>query len=435
MFLTRRFYIALAVVAGIIAAGYLYAPLFDIGRWLLLLFTMLCIADFCLLYGKRGISAFRQCGERFSNGDDNDVRIPVESTYPFPLAIEVIDEIPVEFQQRDICFRAGLAAQGEQTIRYRLRPTRRGVYAFGSIRVFAASPLSLLQRRYTCGQPQQVKVYPSYLMLRQYELLAIHNHLTEMGIKRIRRVGNNTEFEQIKDYVVGDDYRTINWRATARRHQLMTNVYQQERSQQVFCLIDKGRVMQQAFRGMTLLDYAINASLALAYVAMRKEDRAGLVTFADDFDSYVPASRQQGQMQTMLEVLYAQQTLFGETDFSALSTHVNKHVAKRSLMVLFTNFWGTVELRRQLPYLKQLNRRHKLLVVFFEDAELADYARRRADNEEEQFRHVIAEKFIYEKRLIAVTLRQYGIAALLTTPDSLSVDVINRYLELKQQSL
>jgi len=104
-------------------------------------------------------------------------------------------------------------------------------------------------------------------------------------------------------------------------------------------------------------------------------------------------------------------------------------------MVLFTNFWGTVELRRQLPYLQQLNRRHKLLVVFFEDAELADYARRRADNEEEQFRHVIAEKFIYEKRLIAVTLRQYGIAALLTTPDSLSVDVINRYLELKQQSL
>lgn len=435
MFLTRRFYIALAVVTGIIAAGYLYAPLFDIGRWLLLLFTMLCIADFCLLYGKRGISAFRQCGERFSNGDDNDVRIPVESTYPFPLAIEVIDEIPVEFQQRDICFRARLAAQGEQTIRYRLRPTRRGVYAFGSIRVFAASPLSLLQRRYTCGQPQQVKVYPSYLMLRQYELLAIHNHLTETGIKRIRRVGNNTEFEQIKDYVVGDDYRTINWRATARRHQLMTNVYQQERSQQVFCLIDKGRVMQQAFRGMTLLDYAINASLALAYVAMRKEDRAGLVTFADDFGSYVPASRQQGQMQTMLEVLYAQQTLFGETDFSALSTHVNKHVAKRSLMVLFTNFWGTVELRRQLPYLQQLNRRHKLLVVFFEDAELADYARRRADNEEEQFRHVIAEKFIYEKRLIAVTLRQYGIAALLTTPDSLSVDVINRYLELKQQSL
>ena len=435
MFLTRRFYIALAVVTGIIAAGYLYAPLFDIGRWLLLLFTMLCIADFCLLYGKRGISAFRQCGERFSNGDDNDVRIPVESTYPFPLAIEVIDEIPVEFQQRDICFRARLAAQGEQTIRYRLRPTRRGVYAFGSIRVFAASPLSLLQRRYTCGQPQQVKVYPSYLMLRQYELLAIHNHLTETGIKRIRRVGNNTEFEQIKDYVVGDDYRTINWRATARRHQLMTNVYQQERSQQVFCLIDKGRAMQQAFRGMTLLDYAINASLALAYVAMRKEDRAGLVTFADDFGSYVPASRQQGQMQTMLEVLYAQQTLFGETDFSALSTHVNKHVAKRSLMVLFTNFWGTVELRRQMPYLQQLNRRHKLLVVFFEDAELADYARRRADNEEEQFRHVIAEKFIYEKRLIAVTLRQYGIAALLTTPDSLSVDVINRYLELKQQSL
>ena len=432
MYLTNRFYLALTAVIVIIAAGYLLTTLFFIGRGLLLLFGLLCLVDACLLYGRRGIRASRRCSSRFSNGDDNDVRLLIESTYRFPLVVEVIDEVPVIFQQRDVSFRACLARQGEQTILYRLRPTHRGVYAFGFIRVFAATPLGLLQRRYTCGEPQDVKVYPGYLMLHQYEFLAIHNNLTEMGIKRIRRIGNNTEFEQIKDYVVGDDYRTINWRATARRHQLMTNVYQQERSQQVFCIVDKGRVMQQAFRGMTLLDYAVNASLVLSYVAIKKEDKAGLMTFADHFDTYVPAQRRQGQMQTLLDVLYAQQTQFGETDFSALCANVNKHVSKRSLLILFTNFWGSVALHRQLPYLQQLNRRHRLLVVFFEDTELSRYAASPSDSVEEHFRHVIAEKFIYEKRLIVNTLKQHGIAALLTSPDSLTVDAINKYLELRQ---
>lgn len=173
----------------------------------------------------------------------------------------------------------------------------------------------MIERRFTCGTPVDIKVYPAYLMLRQYELMAVSNRLTELGIKKIRRVGHHTEFEQIKDYVKGDDYRTINWKASARRHQLMVNVYQDERSQQIFNLIDKGRVMQQAFLGMTLLDYAINAALVLSFVAMNRDDKAGLVTFNECFDTFVPASKRHGQLQNILETLYAQETTFGETDF------------------------------------------------------------------------------------------------------------------------
>jgi uncharacterized protein (DUF58 family) len=232
--------------------------------------------------------------------------------------------------------------------------------------------------------------------------------------------------------VQGDDYRTINWRATARRHQLMINVYQDERSQQIYNVIDKGRVMQQTFNGMTLFDYAINASLVLSYVAMQKEDKAGLITFAEHFDSFVPASRQYGQLQTLLEALYAQQTTFGESDFSALAAYTNQYVSKRSLMVLYTNFLDRIALQRQLPFFRQLNRRHKLLVVFFEDEELKDYAGQPAEDVEQQFQKVIAGKMVYEKRLIVSTLKQNGIAALLTPPASLSVNIINKYLELKQ---
>lgn len=338
MRLGRRFYITLVLIVLLMGIGYVFAPFFAIGQWALFVLAVSALVDGVMLYRIRGIRAFRQCATRFSNGDENTVNIRVESSYPHPVAVEVVDEIPFAFQLRNIDFRMRLQANEGRTITYHLRPTRRGIYSFGRIRVFVAGRMGLLSRRYTCDAPLDVKVYPSYLMLHRYELLAISDNLTELGIKRIRRVGHHTEFEQIKEYVKGDDYRTINWKASARRHELMVNVYQDERSQQIYNVIDKGRIMQQAFRGMTLLDYAINASLVLSYVVMRKEDKAGLVTFNEHFDTFIPASRQPGQMQALLENLYSQQTTFGETDFSSLCVHLNKRVNKRSLLVLYTNF-------------------------------------------------------------------------------------------------
>ncbi len=455
MFLSRRFYIALCVVVLVLASGYLWSPMFLVGRLLLLLFVVAVLTDAILLWvhirsqkagenqepaaSNQQLLAFRQLPDRFSNGDENVVRIRVENNYRFTIRVEVIDEIPFVFQRRDVSFEAYIPQAEAKTIRYSLRPTRRGVYGFGRVRVFVASPIGLLRRRFTCCEAHDVKVYPSFLMLHQYELLAISNNLTEMGIKRIRRVGHHTDFEQIKDYVTGDDFRTINWKASARRSKLMVNVYQDERSQQIYNVIDKGRVMQQAFRGMTLLDYSINASLVLSYVAMYKEDRAGLATFSNDFDTFVPASRRPGHMQTLLETLYAQQTEFGETDYSALVANLNKHVTKRSLVVLYTNFTGLVSMQRQLPYLQQLNKRHRLLVVFFEDEELKEYISTHHApltthrSTESYYRQVMADRFVYEQRLIVSTLRQHGILSLLTTPQNLSVDVINRYLEMKSR--
>lgn len=435
MYLTKRFYIVLAFLVLMTGAGYVFPLLFDVGRWMFLALVILVFVELFLLYHERGMMASRTLSERFSNGDDNEVNIRVESIYSFPVRLEIIDEIPPVFQRRDVLFRLKLAMGEGKNIRYKLRPTERGVYSFGHVRVFATTPIGLVQRRFTLCQPCDVKVYPSYLMLTRYELLAMSNNLAEMGIKKIRKVGNHTEFEQIKDYVSGDDFRLINWRATARTSRLMVNVYQDERSQQVFNIIDKGRVMQQAFRGMTYLDYAINASLVLSYIAMRKEDKAGVVTFSDHFEDFVPASRRTGHMQNILEMLYRQQTRFAESDYSALVAEVNQHITKRSLLILYTNFANRISMERQLPYLLQLNRRHRLLVVFFEDHEVKDYLATRSESDEEYYRHVVAEQFAYEQRLIVSSLKQRGILALLTTPEALSVDVLNKYLEIKTREL
>lgn len=431
MYLTPRFFILLTVLILLIGLGYAVPLMFFIGRWLLCALFVFLLLDVVLLYHRQGIKAWRIMAERFSNGDDNEVDIRVESLYPFSVRLQIIDEIPPIFQRRDILFRLNLLKREGNNVKYTLLPTARGVYSFGYIRVFVQSHIGLVQRRYSMGKPCEVKVYPSYLMLTHYEFLAINNRLTDLGIKKIRKVGNHTEFEQIKDYVVGDDFRRINWRATARASKLMMNVYQDERSQQIFNVIDKGRVMQQAFRGMTYLDYAINASLVLSYVAMRKDDKAGIVTFSDRFEDFVSASSRSGHMQHILETLYRQQTQFAESDFSALVAHVNQHINKRSLIILYTNFANKISMERQLPYLIQLNRKHRLLVVFFADNELREYIATHPESEEEYYRHVIAEQFAYEQRLVVSTLKSHGILALLTTPENLSVDVINKYLELK----
>ena len=231
MFLTKRFYILVLVVILLLGGGYLFGSLFIIGQLGLLALLLALAFDGYLLYRTKGIQAFRQCAGRFSNGDDNEVSLRIESRYSYPVRLIVIDEVPVIFQQRNVHFELSLLPNEGKTLTYRLRPTRRGEYGFGFIRVFTTTRIGLISRRATCGRPETVKVYPSYLMLHRYELLAMSDNLTELGIKRIRRAGHQTEFEQIKEYVKGDDYRTINWKASARRHQLMVNVYQDERSQ------------------------------------------------------------------------------------------------------------------------------------------------------------------------------------------------------------
>lgn len=485
MFFTRRFFVVLAVVFVLYLASYAFPVCYEAARWLICILLHLSAIDGSLGLGLRmerrrpktyvlpilyilsfgylvyrlitppiiivlvigtligwillwpsikrseTITARRSCSDRFSNGDENEVRITVENSLPIPVHVDIIDELPDIFQRRDVRFPVELKRGEKREIVYRLRPVRRGVYHFGRIRLFVTSPLGLVTAGITEGDPQEVKVYPSYLMLNQYELLAAHHNLTELGIKRVRRLGHHTEFEHIKEYVRGDDYRTINWKASARRHQIMVNTYQDERSQQVYSVIDKGRIMQSAFRGMTLLDYAINASLVLSYVALRREDKVGLATFSNHFETFLPASQQAGQMQQLLESLYRQATDFGESDYSALSVHLNKHITKRSLLILYTNFDSVVGMERQLEALKFLSSRHVVLAVFFENASLTTFAERKPRHLSDYFDQTLADKFIAEKQHVVNLLQRHGIYALLTAPERLSVDVINRYLEMK----
>lgn len=436
LYLDNRFLISIGVIICLFLLTYIYPGFFIIAQIVLIIIASLIIYDLILLFGpNREVKATRQCASRFSNGDENVVQIILENNYPFTVLTDTIDEIPHQFQRRDINFHAHLKAEENKIIEYNLRPVKRGVYQFGLVRVFVRTSIGLLRRRFSCDIEKSIEVYPSYLQLQKYELMAISNNLTELGIKKVRRVGHNIEFEHIKEYVEGDDYRTINWKATARKSELMVNLYQDEKSQNIYSLIDKGRMMQMPFEGMSLLDYAINSSLILSNIAIKKDDKAGVMTFEKGFDGFVPASRRRNQMNLILNFLYNQSTTFGETDYSNLYVQLKHRIKRRSLLLLYTNFESIHSLDRELPYFKKLSQSHLLIVVFFENTELDKLVNREAKDTLGVYQKVIAEQFAYEKIQIVKTLRRHGIQAILSTPQNLSIDVINKYIELKARQM
>ncbi len=388
-----------------------------------------------LFFARTGIEGTRITPEKLSNGDVNLINVSIKNYYTFPVSAKIIDEIPFQFQVRDFEIKRNIKASSQDEINYELRPTERGEYSFGNLNVYISSPLRLISRRFQFNKNQMVPVYPSYIQLRKYDLIAFSNNLFQYGIKKIRRIGHSMEFEQIKEYVAGDDIRTLNWKATAKKNALMVNQFQDEKSQSVYMVIDKGRVMRMPFNGLSLLDYAINATLVLSNVILKKQDKAGMFAFSKKVENRVFAEKRSSQMQKILETLYNIKTDFFESDYSRLYVDVKKNITQRSLIILYTNFETLDGLHRQLPYLKGIAKNHLLVIVFFNNTELNDLINKKTETVQEVYDKVIAEKFMFEKRLIVNELKKYGIYSVLTQPENLTLDTINKYLEIKARGI
>ncbi|NOT75019.1 MAG: DUF58 domain-containing protein [Cyclobacteriaceae bacterium] len=436
LYINNRFFYIIGALVVLFILTFVLSNGVWIPKILFYLFVGVILTDALLLFRvKRGMNGHRLAPDRLSNGDENDIKIHLENFYTFPVSLRIFDELPHQFQRRDLEFNIKMKSGDQEVILYHLRPVKRGEYSFGAVNVIVSSPLLLLARRFSFSGDKMVPVYPSYLQMRKYELLAISNRLTEVGIKKIRKIGQNQEFELIKEYVNGDDIRTLNWKATARKSRLMVNQFQDERSQQVYSLIDKGRVMQMPFNGLSLLDYAINACLVISNIAIKKFDKAGLITFQDKVGTMLPASRRNNQMAVIQEVLYHQKTAFRESDYSMLHAQVRSKINQRSLLLLFTNFESVYSMERQLPYLKSLSQRHLLVVIFFENTEMKSLLESPAGTVKDIYYKAVAEKFSYDKKLIVKELKRRGIQSILTTPEQLTVNTINKYLELKARNL
>ncbi len=416
--------------------SYFFQELFGVIKLLFYLLLVAFIFDIFLLYrNKTAIQAERFLPEKLSNGDDNAIEIRVVNRFQFKTSIKIIDELPIQWQIRDFKIESLLNVAEEKKFTYQVRPAERGEYHFGNLNVFSSTILGLVARKQQFSTEAMVPNYPSFLQLKKYDFIAFTNKLKLFGLKKIRRIGHTMEFEQIKDYTSGDDIRNINWKASAKRNSLMVNQFQDEKSQPVYAVIDKGRVMKMPFNNLSLLDYAINATLVISNIVLKKHDKAGMFTFSRKVNDHVVAKRRSAQMYLILETLYNVETDFSESDFSRLYVDIKRHIKQRSLLLLFTNFETMDALHRQLPYLQAINKTHLLVVIFFENTELKAFMGKEAKTTHQVFEKTIAEKFIYEKKLIVSELHKYGIQSILTAPENLTVNTINKYLEIKARGL
>ncbi len=435
LFLPLRFYIVAGTTILFFILSFLFPILLPTAKIYFYTFCILFLLDYFFIFlSNNPLAASRKISNRLSNGEDNIVEINVESKLSYSINAEIIDELPFQLQERNFSIKARFAALEVQKFKYTINPVERGLYDFGNVIILFKSKLGLVLRRQVLAEKEIVSVYPAFSQLGKYALIAQTN-TNEYGSKRMRKIGQSMEFEQIKDYVSGDDIRTINWKATARKGTLMINNYTDEKSQQVYIILDKGRLMKMPFNGLSLLDYSINAALALSNICLQKQDKIGLVTFNEKIGSILAADRKPIQREKILQLLYKENTSFLESDFEMLYTQVRNKIKQRSLLILFTNFESTSGLKRQVNYLRSIAKHHLLLVVFFENTELTKLSVAHAANVEDVYIKTIADKLSYEKRMLIKELYKFGIIAVQSSPQSLTVNTINKYLELKSKQM
>ncbi len=436
LFLNNRLFYALFAIILLFVLSFIFSSLLELAKLIFYLFLIVLAVDMLLLFGaKKGISASRILPEKFSNGDINKIGVEISNNYSLKMYCTIIDELPVQFQQRDFNLIKSIDANTKDSFSYEVQPTERGAYEFGALHIYASSVIGFVKRRFSFDAAQNVKTYPSFLQLKKYDLISLNQFNLQFGIKKIRRIGNSYEFEQIKDYVQGDNIKDINWKATAKRNQLMVNQFQDEKSQQIYSIVDKGRVMKMPFEGLSLLDYAINATLVISSVVVRRHDKAGIFSFSKKAENFVVAERRNSQMNLIQESLYNIKTDYSESDFGNLYSLIKRKITTRSLLLLYTNFASLDAVHRQLSYLRAINKSHLLVVVFFKNTELELLKTETATTVQEIFDKTIAEKFSYDKKLIAAELNKYGIQTILTSPQNLTIDSINKYLEIKAKGL
>jgi len=430
-----RFFETIFAIAVIFLFSYWFPPLYALAWILTVLLLLFTFLDALVLYSKKGVAARRILPEKLSNSDQNPIKIQLQNGYNFKVFIEIIDELPIQFQKRDFFKKIEIPAREKSRFEYTVRPVKRGEYQFGKLNLYISTSLKLVKKRKIFDEDQSVKVYPSFIQMKQYDFLAIDNKIRQLGLKRIRRIGHTQEFEQIKEYVPGDDTRSINWKATAKHANLMVNQFQDEKAQPVYSLIDTGRVMKMPFNGLNLLDYSINSCLAFSNVALKKKDKVGMLSFSNQTGSLVPASSNKTHLQKLLESLYNIKTRFLDTDFGLLYSVVKRHIKQRSLLMIYTNFEHMNALERELPFLMALSKKHVVVIIFFENTELDMIIQNKMKSVSEIAHQTIAEEFAFEKRLMAKKLQQNGIQTLLTRPEDLSINTINKYLEIKARGL
>jgi len=428
--------LGLLLLGAIVVGGASFAaPL----TWLAVLYFVallgLVIADLVRTPRPEQIDPARVVEPKLSLGADNLVAITINNRSARALRIEVRDEYPYQFSVDQRLLRETAAPLASTELRYHVRPTVRGEYTFGAINLRYVSTLGTFRRQAAYEATETVRVYPNVLDVRKYDLLARKGLLMELGLRHVRSTGTGSEFERLRDYTPDDEFRRVNWKATARRNRPIAVDYETERSQHVVYVLDTGRLMRPAVGDIAKLDHAINAALLSSYVATLRGDQVGLLTFADEVGVYLAASKGRGQFYSMLELLYNVRSEPVEADYARALSYLSVKNKRRSLIVIFTDLATLDAARPLIAHTARLATRHLPLVVTMRDPQITALARLPVTEAAAVYQRAVAEQLLDERQVILDTLNRAGVLTLDVEADKLSIAVINKYLELKSRSV
>ncbi len=345
------------------------------------------------------------------------------------------DDIPQEFETQPQEFVLRLAARSRVTVHYDLKATRRGAFSLNQINLRVRSLLGLWQRLLVYPQTTELHVYPDMKQLAEYAMLARTNRLSLMGVRRTRRAGLENDFERLRDYTLDDNYKYIDWRASARRQKLTVKDFQTSQSQRIIFLLDCGRLMTNESSGLSLLDHSLNAALLLSYVALRQGDSVGVIAFADRVLSFVPPRGGMKQMNQLLHASFNRFPELVESRYDDAFLYLNSHCKKRSLVVLVTNVIDEVNAHQIESYLRNVAGRHLPLGVILRDHRLFDAADRDPASDEQLFEAAAASEILTWRHQVLRDLEHRGVLTLDVFPEDMTAPLVNSYLEIKARQL
>jgi uncharacterized protein (DUF58 family) len=432
---SRRFLLlaALGLVPAVLAA---FVPaLFALALVYLVACCALMAGNY--LFGVRPdqVQVSRSVAPRLSLGEREPVELRVRNYGRSTLRIALTDTAPAGWEVEGLPAEVTVRPHQEAAVTYHLTPGSRGRFQFGDVYARVEQWPGLAIRQLRVKSPQEVRIYPDLEEVNRYELMARRSRLSELGIHRSRLVGRGTEFERIREYTPDDEYRHVDWKATARRHRPMTRVYEVERSQNVFIVLDAGRMMAGRVGKLAKLDYAINAALMLAHVALKSGDRVGLMIVSDDVDAYLPLGKGHAQFKQCTELLYGVEARLCHVDYRGALEQIAVRCKRRALVVFFTDLVDEETSAELVTYMRLLRPVHLPLCVTLQDNAVVAASRRPTETAEQMYERTVALDLLTERRRIFDNLQKLGAIVLDSAPEDLSVEVVNRYLELKSRQL
>ena len=397
--------------------------------------VLLAAVDLFTLPGQSRFSATRTTGRIASLGKTHPVELVISNHSQRDHDVKIRDDLSDDLEAEPEEFTVQLRQQSRSVLNYQLRPLRRGAFKLTKIYLQVRSRMGFWRRFLDYPQSSLINVYPDMKQLSQYAMLARTNRLTQIGVRRTRRVGQDHEFERLRDFTIDDNYKHIDWRSTARRNRLTVKDFQASQSQRVIFLMDCGRMMTNEAKGISLLDHSLNAMLMLSYVALRQGDSVGLISFSDRVHGFVPPGGGMNQMNHLLHASFDRFPEMVESRYDQAFLYLAAHCRKRALVVLISNVIDEVNANQVEQYLSSLTGRHLPVGILLRDHQLFDAADMENPRGRDLFRAGAAAEILSWRRQVLQDLQTNGVLSLDVFPEDLTAPLINEYLTIKARHL